>query len=143
MVHTGRKTNVEVAVGVLRRLAEGGIRVRLFEDEWTELPVDLPIELEPHCITPAPDAAVGAEIVLVLGGDGTLLRAAELARPAGVPLLGVNLGHIGFLAEADPESLDEAVRAVIDGDYLVEERMTVEVCVRQDGGPLRRGWALN
>jgi NAD+ kinase len=143
MVHTGRKTNVEVAVGVLRRLAEGGIRVRLFEDEWTELPVDLPIELEPHCITPAPDAAVGAEIVLELGGDGTLLRAAELARPAGVPLLGVNLGHIGFLAEADPESLDEAVRAVIDGDYLVEERMTVEVCVRQDGGPLRRGWALN
>jgi NAD+ kinase len=143
MVHTGRKTNVEVAVGVLRRLAAGGIRVRLFEDEWTELPVDLPIELEPRCITPARDAAVGTEIVLVLGGDGTLLRAAELARPAGVPLLGVNLGHVGFLAEADPESLDESVRAVIDGDYLVEERMTVEVCVRLAGGPVRRGWALN
>jgi len=143
MVHTGRKTNVEMAVGVLRRLAEGGIRVRLFEDEWTELPVDLPIELEPRCISPARDAAVGTEIVLVLGGDGTLLRAAELARPAGVPLLGVNLGHVGFLAEADPESLDESVRAVINGDYLVEERMTVEVCVRQDGGPVRRGWALN
>ena len=51
-------------------------------------------------------AADGAEIVLVLGGDGTFLRAAELARPAGVPMLGVNLGHVGFLAEAEPDALD-------------------------------------
>ncbi len=48
-------------------------------------------------------------MVLVIGGDGTLLRAAELARGAGVPLLGVNLGHVGFLAEAEPEDLSDAV----------------------------------
>ena len=53
----------------------------------------------------------------MLGGDGTLLRAAETARPVGVPLLGVNLGHVGFLAEAEQESLNEALRAIIDGDY--------------------------
>ncbi len=56
-----------------------------------------------------PTAADGAEIVLVLGGDGTFLRAAELARPAGVPLLGVNLGHVGFLAETEPDALGETV----------------------------------
>jgi NAD+ kinase len=55
----------------------------------------------------------------------------------------VNLGHVGFLAEADPESLDEAVNAVIQGDYRVEERMTVEACVVANGGPVRSTWALN
>ncbi len=57
-------------------------------------------------------AAAGAEMVVVIGGDGTLLRAAELARGAGVPLLGVNLGHVGFLAEAEPEDLSDAVDQV-------------------------------
>ena len=73
-------------------------------------------------------AVDGAELVVVLGGDGTLLRAAELARPAGVPLLGVNLGHVGFLAEADPEDLAEAWSTRSSaGRCLVEQRMTIDV----------------
>ena len=60
-----------------------------------------------------PEAAEGAELVIVLGGDGSLLRAAELSRPAGVPLLGVNLGHVGFLAEAEPDDLTDLVDRVV------------------------------
>ena len=89
----------------------------------------------------SPAAAVGAEMVLVVGGDGTLLRAAELARPAGVPLLGVNLGHVGFLAEAEPEDLSATVTSLAARQYSVEERMTVEVTVRCNGDQLAATWA--
>ncbi len=90
-----------------------------------------------------PGAAAGAELVIVLGGDGTLLRAAQIARPARTPLIGVNLGHIGFLAEAEPEGLAETVDRLVAGDYRVEERMTVDVVARQDGTELASTWALN
>ena len=72
----------------------------------------------------------GVELVLVLGGDGSLLRGADLARSADAPLLGVNLGHIGFLAEAESEALDDTVEAVVARAYTVEERMTLDVTVR-------------
>jgi NAD+ kinase len=87
-------------------------------------------------------AADGAEMVIVIGGDGTLLRAAELARPARVPLFGVNLGHVGFLAEAEPEDLSDAVDRVVDGKYLIEHRMTIDVTVRTNGDSATT-WALN
>ena len=79
----------------------------------------------------------------MLGGDGSLLRAAELARPAGTPLIGVNLGHVGFLAEAEPDGLTETVDRLIAGDYRVEERMTLEAVVSDNGTEFARGWALN
>src|SRR5262249_9164222 len=63
------------------------------------------------------DAAQDAEMVIVLGGDGTLLRAAEMARPAGAALLGVNLGHVGFLAETEPDDLAGAVDQVVGHRY--------------------------
>ncbi|NED52294.1 NAD(+) kinase, partial [Micromonospora aurantiaca] len=72
-----------------------------------------------------------AEVVMVLGGDGTLLRAADLTRPSGTPLLGVNLGHVGFLAEAEREDLAATVDRVCDRRYEVEERMTVDVTARR------------
>jgi NAD+ kinase len=82
-------------------------------------------------------------MVLVVGGDGTLLRAAELARPARVPLLGVNLGHVGFLAEAEPEDLSAAVANLAARQYSVEQRMTVEIAVRNNGEQTAATWALN
>ncbi len=78
---------------------------------------DLPDGLEPHIVDGRPGCAEGADVVLVLGGDGTLLRAAEMARPCGVPLLGVNLGRVGFLAEAEQESLDATLDAIVEGRY--------------------------
>ena len=88
-------------------------------------------------------AAAGVELVLVLGGDGSLLRGAELARPHRAPLLGVNLGHVGFLAEAEPDALPSVVERVVARDYEVEERMTVDVTVRVGGQLAWSGWALN
>ena len=88
-------------------------------------------------------AAEGCELVLVLGGDGTFLRAAELARNVEIPVLGVNLGRIGFLAEAEAEAIDSVLDHVVTRDYRVEERMTLDVVVRVDGQIIERGWALN
>ncbi len=79
----------------------------------------------------------------MLGGDGTLLRAAEFSRPAGVPLIGVNLGHVGFLAEAEPDGLADVVDRVVAGEYVVQERMTLDVAVRRNGEILASAWALN
>jgi NAD+ kinase len=88
-------------------------------------------------------AAEGCELVLVLGGDGTFLRAAELARNVEIPVLGVNLGRIGFLAEAEADAIDSVLDHVINRNYRVEERMTLDIVVRIDGQIAHRGWALN
>ena len=137
VAHTGRPAAIRVARMLVARLWEAGIGVRVLEPEAAELGVRA-------AVVPVTDlAADGAEMVLVVGGDGTLLRAAELARPAGVPLLGVNLGHVGFLAEAEPEDLSAAVAGVAAGTYSVEERMTVEVAVRLNGRQVAATWALN
>src|SRR6185369_16427534 len=106
------------------RLAQDGVRLRVLPEEWGDVSYDLPRARRPCLVDGRPGCAEGAEAVLVLGGDGTLLRAAEMARPAGVPLLGVNLGHVGFLAEAEPEDLSEAVDLVVERRYVVEQRMT-------------------
>ena len=103
----------------------------------------MPAGLEPHIVDGRPGCAEGAEVALVLGGDGTLLRAAEMARPCGVPLLGVNLGRVGFLAEAEQESLDATLDAIVEARYEVEERMTVDAVARANGDVLARTWALN
>jgi NAD+ kinase len=83
------------------------------------------------------------EAVLVLGGDGTILRAAELARGSGAPLIGINFGHVGFLAEIEREQVDEVVRRIAARDYEVEERGTVEATVYRPGTQPVTDWALN
>ena len=146
VVHTGREATRKVAVQAARRLAEAGFALRVLPDEYSTdegLFDDLPASQRPRTVDADSDAAFGMEIVLVLGGDGTLLRAAELARHARVPMLGVNLGRVGFLAEADIDDLDEVLDAVVARTYRVEERMTVDVVARQNGSELGRTWALN
>ena len=133
--HTERANAVRSARQVAERLTSAGITVRTLAGEMSypgaeEVPA-------------GPEAAEGAELVIVLGGDGSLLRAAELSRPAKVPLIGVNLGHVGFLAEAEPGDLSHAVEQVVAGEYTVEERMTVDVAVRVGGTVTARTWALN
>ena len=87
--------------------------------------------------------AEGCELVCVLGGDGTILRGAEMSRGTGAPLLGVNLGHVGFLAESEREDLGATVERIVARDYAVEERMTLEVTVQHDGDLVYSNWALN
>jgi len=144
VLHVGRETNRQTATHVARRLAASGIRLRVLAEEWAEVRNgQLPDGLEPHIVDGRPGCAEGAEVVLVLGGDGTLLRAAEMAKPCGVPLLGVNLGRVGFLAEAEQESLDATLDAIAEGRYEIEERMTVDAVARANGDVIARTWALN
>ena len=138
VVHTGRPAAVRTGRIVADRLCAAGIAVRVLAAEAADL------RCPGTSVVPAsPRAAEGAEMVLVVGGDGSLLRAAELARPAGAALLGVNMGHVGFLAETEPEVLEDAVDRVLAGRYCVEPRMTIDVTVRQNGSLTAAAWALN
>jgi NAD+ kinase len=89
------------------------------------------------------DAAAGCELALVFGGDGTILRAAYLARGHGVPLLGINLGHMGFLAESEPDALPAVIEALGKRSYQVEDRMALDLLVYHPDGTRATGWALN
>jgi len=133
--HTGRENAVRSAHLVAERLAAAGICVCTLAGE-----LDYP---GATTVSPGDWAAEGVELIIVLGGDGSLLRAAELARPAGVPLIGVNLGHVGFLAEAEPDGLADTVDKVVAGHYVVEERMTIDVTVLGHGELIASTWALN
>jgi NAD+ kinase len=138
LAHTGRDTARRRATQVIERLINAGVAVRVIDVEGPEL------DCAGATVVPAgPEAADGAELVIVLGGDGTLLRAAELARPAGTPVIGVNLGHVGFLAEAEPDGLIQTVDHLLAWEYRVEQRMTLDVVARDNGTEIARTWALN
>ncbi|MDR1427717.1 MAG: NAD kinase [Bifidobacteriaceae bacterium] len=83
------------------------------------------------------------DMAIVLGGDGTLLRAVESVRGRGIPLLGVNVGHMGFLSEAEPEDLAATVARIVARDYRVEKRATVAATVTDAEGRVSADWALN
>ena len=138
VAHTGREEAVRASLLVHQRLSEAGLTVRVLADEAGGLPMPGAV-----AVPSTEDAARGCELVVVIGGDGTLLRAAELARPASTPLLGVNLGHVGFLAEAEPDALAVTVERIVDQRYEVEERMTLDVAVQVDEEVVARTWALN
>jgi NAD+ kinase len=138
LAHTGKDNALNSARLVIERLLAAGVAVRVTEAEAPDLACAGVI-----VVPGGPEAAKGAELLIVLGGDGTLLRAAEIARPARTPLIGVNLGHIGFLAEAEPDGLTQTVDRLVAGDYWVEERMTIDVVARDNGTELASTWALN
>lgn len=138
LAHPGKENALRSARLVIERLIAAGVAVRITEADAPAL------KCAGASVLPAgPEAAQGAELVIVLGGDGTLLRAAEIARPARTPLIGVNLGHIGFLAEAEPDGLADTVDRLVAGDYRVDERMTIDVVARDNGTELASTWALN
>lgn len=83
------------------------------------------------------------ELIVVIGGDGTILKAAELVHGLGVPILGINYGHVGFLAEVDPSSQTDVVSAIVKHAWSVEQRMTIDLLVQRTDGECIHGWALN
>ena len=83
------------------------------------------------------------DLAVVLGGDGTMLRAAEIFRGKQVPILGINLGHVGFLAEIERPSLSEIVDAIVSGTFSIEERMSLNYQLLRGGKVIQSGWALN
>ena len=93
--------------------------------------------------TPADSDIAHIEVVLVLGGDGTILRGAEFALKGNIPLLGINLGHVGFMAEVEAFTFEKVAQAVIDKDYVLDPRMLLTFQVKRGKNIIDQGWALN
>ena len=83
------------------------------------------------------------EIAVVLGGDGTILRAAEITLERNVPLLGINMGHVGFMAEVQRPTIAAIAESIITKSYVSEDRMILRFAVERDGREIGKGWALN
>ncbi|HYP73814.1 MAG TPA: NAD(+)/NADH kinase, partial [Microbacterium sp.] len=142
VAHARRPDTVLAARRVIAAVAAGGATAVLPPDD-DELRAELG-EVGRLAILGAEVAVTELELAVVLGGDGTILRAAELVRTGTAPILGINMGHVGFLAEIEADVIDDAMRRVLAGDYAVEERMTLDVEVRGDAGELiYETWALN
>ncbi|WIE75224.1 NAD kinase [Curtobacterium sp. MCSS17_007] len=140
--HTGRQDSIDAAVEVCDLLHAAGLTPVMPFDEYADVrraeasvgQVDiLGVDVQ----------ADQLEIVIVLGGDGTILRAAELVRGTGAPIVGVNLGHVGFLAESERDGLRATVERALTGDYKVEERVTLQVDVVVGHEVVYTSWALN
>ncbi len=89
------------------------------------------------------ESADGAELAIVLGGDGTILRAAQMCRNTHVPILGINLGSVGFMAEIRKPSIEEIVNALLNKSYQSEPRLLLRYIVMREGKEVADGWALN
>ena len=133
VTHTRLRQSGTVVSEAVSQLRSAGFEVTIIDN--TEAP---DFGVSPACVTD------DTEIVVVLGGDGTILRAAELVHCTQVPILGVNMGHVGFLAEFESFQIDEAIRRVAEHDYSIDERMIAHVDVWLPGAtkPIE-DWALN
>ena len=138
LTHMGRPPAVEAATRLVEGLNAAGIVSALPAIDLAALdprlapamtPLGKPVTLED-----------GIELMVVLGGDGTILRGAEWVLASEIPLLGVNLGHVGFLAEAESSEIDTIVSHVVDRSYTVEERFTIDVTLR-DCKTYRSEWS--
>lgn len=143
VAHARRDDTVDAAQRVISALQAAGAHPVLATDDRDELSIYLP-----ECADlPALDIDVPVtdiELAIVLGGDGTILRAAELVRGGSAPILGINMGHVGFLAESERDDMDEAVARAVARDYRVEERLALAVRVKDAAGSvIYETWALN
>ncbi|CAI9415293.1 NAD kinase [Nocardioides sp. T2.26MG-1] len=141
LAHTGRDDARDVARAFAKALTAHGLVVRVLANDAVELGLDTDAELI-EVVTEG-DASAGCELAVVVGGDGTILRAAEITHDSGAPVLGINLGHVGFLAEAEYDDLESTIDAVARRRYTTEDRLTLDVTVLVDGEVIARTWALN
>lgn len=143
VAHAHREDTVEAAERVVAALRESGARPVLDPEDCAALAAVRPALADVAVL--GDDVAVDEiELAIVLGGDGTILRAAELVRESIAPVLGINMGHVGFLAEIERDDMDDAVHRVIARDYFVEERLALQVRVKEASGrTIYDTWALN
>ena len=134
VVHAARPDAIEVAREAATGLTANGIQVLVAEKDVANLGI--------AGIEHATNAA-GCELVIVFGGDGTILRGVEIAREHNVPVLGVNLGHVGFLAEAEPEEIKTVIEVVVNKAWTVESRTALAITVQPETGDSWTTWALN
>jgi len=143
VVHALRDDTVHAAARVISALREAGARPVLPLEDRAILAAA--VEGFADVATLGDDVDVAdIELAIVLGGDGTILRAAELVREGTAPVLGINMGHVGFLAEIERDDMDDAVHRVIGRDYEVEERLALQVRVKDsEDAVIFETWALN
>jgi NAD+ kinase len=144
VTHTRRPEALAAALETCQQLVSAGITPVMLAADHAEL---LSYSQENSAL-PSGIELLGSnlnelEVAMVLGGDGTILKAAEIVREVEVPLIGINLGHVGFLAESERDGLAEAVERVVAKDYVVKERMALDVRVIVEGKEVYRTWALN
>jgi NAD+ kinase len=143
VAHAGRPDTVDAARRVVDALRAAGARPVLAADDRAELADVDAMFADVDVLGETVDQSA-LELAIVLGGDGTILRAAELVRGCEAPVLGINMGHVGFLAEIDRDDMDAAVHRVIERDYDVEERLALSVRVKDSSGAvIFETWALN
>lgn len=137
VVHPGRPAAVDAAEQAVIALVARGLTVCVdsADDPTGRL-------VQAGALLASPEG-IAAELVIAFGGDGTVLRAAETSHAQRRPLLGVNLGHVGFLAEADVDAIPVLVDAVVSQSYTVEQRMSIAVQVEHVDGSMWQSWALN
>ncbi|WP_148616478.1 NAD kinase [Nocardioides rubriscoriae] len=144
LAHTGRAEARVVATAFVESLTREGLVVRLMATEAKDLGLAQGAAGPGIELTESEtDASHGCELTLVIGGDGSILRAVELTHDSGTPVLGVNLGHVGFLAEAEVGEMESTMRSIVDGTYTVEDRLTLDVEVVVDGEVVDRTFAVN
>ncbi|HVF32490.1 MAG TPA: NAD(+)/NADH kinase [Acidimicrobiales bacterium] len=120
VLHRDRSEAVLLAKRAIAWLAERGHEVRIPATDAAA--VDLP---ELAC--PEDTLCDSLALAVSLGGDGTMLRTVDLVAGSGVPILGINVGRLGYLPECEPDDLEAALERFFGGDYVTEERMTLEV----------------
>lgn len=142
LAHVGRENARQVAREFVDGLTSTGIRVRLLPEEAAQLGL-APGSPEGVELAEPDTAAEGCELAIVIGGDGTILRAAEASHRFGTPVLGVNLGHVGFLAEAESDDNAFTIDAIVNRRYTAEDRLTIDIAVFQGAEQVASNWALN
>jgi NAD+ kinase len=144
LAHTGRDAAREVALAFCKALTSNGLRVRMLAEEAADLELD-PSSYDPplELVGPEVDAGADCEIAVVVGGDGSILRAAEVTWASGTPVLGVNLGHVGFLAEAESDDVEDTIEAIVQRTWIPEDRLTLDVRAYRDGELVTHTFALN
>ncbi|WP_334122633.1 NAD kinase [Glutamicibacter sp.] len=141
--HTGRQEAIAAAIETCSLLISAGAITVMRRKDHEAMAEAVGTAISPIEILGEDCQIDDVDLGVVLGGDGSVLRAAELVREAPLPLVGVNLGHVGFLAEAERSELAATVDALVNQTYTVEERMTIEVKVWLDNVCLAETWALN
>ncbi len=144
LTHTGREEARAVALEFCKGLTGHGIVVRLMAAEAADLGIG-PDDYDPgiELTESETDASRDCELTLVIGGDGSILRAVELTYASLTPVLGVNLGHVGFLAEAEEDDVESTLEAIVERRYTTEDRLTLDVRVYRDGELVTSTFAVN
>ena len=143
LAHTGRRDAMTAAQEACTQLHSSGLVPVMRRRDLEDIQAEYGVLAAPTEILDEDVALDQVDLGMVLGGDGTILRAAELVRGTAVPLLGVNLGHVGFLAESERADLAQTVHWVVERAYTVEERMTIDVKVWHNNELIAHTWALN